>query len=237
MATAEGYRASQTCKPLSDIFKSTVVDVPATLAKFCANRYGRGDSSRALVHAADRAGRGRVSGVLFARMVAALLDPGPGADVVPATARSLNAALVEASGKGYIDVAVVLIAAGADVHFEENEPLRDAARNGHAQLVEMYLAAGADCTALNNSALRTSAAHGHAAVVSVLLAAGADRRAAYDDALNHASEGGHAEVVALLLAGGAYPLNSLWIAMSYERNAAGGAEVRRMLEAAVAQAH
>ena len=80
--------------------------------------------------------------------------------------------------------------------------LQTAAVHGLATDVARFLAAGADVHADNDAALRFAAEYGHEAVVAQLLAAGANVHADNDAALRFAAEYGHEAVVALLLAAG-----------------------------------
>jgi ankyrin repeat protein len=112
-------------------------------------------------------------------------------------------ALWFASSNGHALVVAQLLAAGADVHADNDGALRFASRNGHAPVVAQLLAAGADVHAFNDCAFRWASSNGHAPVVAQLLAAGANAHANNEDALQRASSNGHAPVVAQLLAAGA----------------------------------
>ena len=90
------------------------------------------------------------------------------------------------------------LAAGADVHAEDDYALRWASKNGHVEVVKVLLAVGADVHARDDYALQWASKNGHVEVVKVLLAAGADVHAGDDYALQWASRNGHIEVVKVL---------------------------------------
>jgi hypothetical protein len=91
-----------------------------------------------------------------------------------------------------------LLAAGADVHAENDRALRWASSNGHTEVVKILLAAGADVHAENDRALRWASESGHTEIVKLLLAANANVHAENDYALQLASNNGHTEVVKVL---------------------------------------
>jgi hypothetical protein len=112
-------------------------------------------------------------------------------------------ALRWASHNGHTETVKVLLAAGADVHADNDYALQWACENGHTETVKVLLDAGADVHADNDYALRWASNYGHTETVKVLLAAGADVHAQDDYALRWASEHGHTETVKVLLAAGA----------------------------------
>ena len=117
--------------------------------------------------------------------------------------------------KNRIDIAKMLIAAGADVHLpslEKVTPLIAASYAGSLPLVDLLLQNGAKhqpTDRLHKSALVYAAGMGHTEVVERLLQAGAPIDQVPVDALTPlmwASGQGHAETVKLLLAKGANKL-------------------------------
>jgi len=70
----------------------------------------------------------------------------------------LDDALIDNSNEGNAELVGALIAAGADVHADDDYALRWAARYGHADVVELLLEAKADVHADNEEALRQAAA-------------------------------------------------------------------------------
>ena len=117
--------------------------------------------------------------------------------------------------KNRIDIAKMLIAAGADVHLpslEKVTPLIAASYAGSLPLVDLLLQNGAKhqpTDRLHKSALVYAAGMGHTEVVERLLQAGAPVDQTPVDALTPlmwASGQGHAETVKLLLAKGANKL-------------------------------
>lgn len=95
------------------------------------------------------------------------------------------------------------LAAGANLHADNDNALRWAAEHGHFAVVEHLLAAGAHVDAQDNYALRLASGRGSLDIVQALLAAGADVHALDGLALQAAAEGGHLDVVECLLAAGA----------------------------------
>ena len=109
-----------------------------------------------------------------------------------------NHALVYCAGYGKLDFVEYLLAAGADVHANNDWALQWASGNGHTEVVKVLLAAGANVHANNDHALLWASVNGHTEVVKPLLAAGANVHADNDHALKWASRYKHAEVVKIL---------------------------------------
>jgi hypothetical protein len=107
-------------------------------------------------------------------------------------------ALIFSAYYGKLDFVKYLLAAGADVHANDDYALRWASEYGHTEMVKVLLAAGADVHTKDNYALRWASNNGHTEVVKVLLAAGADVHANDDLALQWACSNGHTEVVKVL---------------------------------------
>jgi len=88
-------------------------------------------------------------------------------------------------------------------HYEK-APLHGAAHNGHVEVAQVLLAAGADVNARNqneNTSLIIAAVNGCVEVAQVLLAAGADLEAKNNvgkTALDYAKQRGHAAIVAMI---------------------------------------
>jgi len=111
--------------------------------------------------------------------------------------------LRNAAREEYTEIVKVLLDAGADVHTGGDYVLRSAAVLGHTEIVKALLEAGADVHAWDDSPLRSAARKGHTEIVKLLLAAGADVHAYDDIPLISAAEEGHTEIVKLLLEAGA----------------------------------
>lgn len=104
---------------------------------------------------------------------------------------------------GQTELAKKFIAKGADIHNQDNQPLRVAADRGQTETVKYLIGLGADVKAGDSEALIQSARNGHTAIVDLLLKHGADIHAKEDDALGWASVAGHANTVEILLNHGA----------------------------------
>ena len=117
-----------------------------------------------------------------------------------------------AAALGFVNVAMKLLRAGADINAEDlysNTLMMNAALHGHAKLVALLLGWRARVNAVNKSgytALHLAVIEGHTAVSSFLLEWGADARARGDNdhtPLSLAVKKGHTAIVALLLEAGA----------------------------------
>jgi ankyrin repeat protein len=136
-----------------------------------------------------------------------------GADVNSARADGVSA-LHLAAGAGNVEIARVLMTAGANVAASTvllgTRPLHMAAENGHADVVGLLLAHGADPNAadrLGTTPLMLAARSGDAKTVTVLLDGGADpdalETAKGESALMFAAAYGRADAAAVLLDRGA----------------------------------
>ncbi|KAI7833900.1 ankyrin repeat-containing domain protein [Kickxella alabastrina] len=134
--------------------------------------------------------------------------------------------LVFASSRGSPLTVAALAGAGADVHVQDDEPVRAAAERGHAEVLRLLLLRfGAHASALEESALQGAARGGHLPCVRLLLEAGANAAAEGGRrALVAAARAGWVDVVAELVAAGADPADPEFVAC-----AARSATLRRML--------
>lgn len=82
--------------------------------------------------------------------------------------------LVAAAAKGDADGVRSAIEDGADIHFEQDLPLRSAAFTGHLECMKILVAAGADVGAQFHEALFVAAKAGDAAMVDYLIDNGGD---------------------------------------------------------------
>lgn len=82
--------------------------------------------------------------------------------------------LTRAAAEGDIKALRQALAEGADVHFEEDLPLRTAAMTGHLDCLGALIAAGADVTVRFNEALFYAAQAGDRKMVDCLLDHGAE---------------------------------------------------------------
>jgi ankyrin repeat protein len=122
-------------------------------------------------------------------------------------------ALIDAAGRGQVEVVRILLDAGADVEaktrIEEKTALLLAADEGQAEAARLLIDRRADVNVRDHNGetpLLVSAARGHAEVVRLLLMHGADVRARdrFDNtAIRNAEKYSGPEVVALLRSAGA----------------------------------
>jgi ankyrin repeat protein len=122
--------------------------------------------------------------------------------MTPEEQKKLDSRLIDAALDGHTEVVKAHLAAGANVHAEDDKALRWAAVDGHTETVRTLLAAGADVHARNDGALSLGALYGCAETVKILLATGADLHATDDIALRLAAGHGHTEAVKILLSAG-----------------------------------
>ena len=92
----------------------------------------------------------------------------------------------------------ILLDAGANVHANSDEALRNATWHGHTEVVKLLLEAGADVHAWNDQALENASRKGNIELVKILLDAGANVHAENNKALNWASYNHHSEIIKLL---------------------------------------
>ena len=114
------------------------------------------------------------------------------------TIQDVSQQLMDASYNGDTEFVRLLLAAGADVHADDDYALRWSTHHGDTEVVKVLLAAGADVHARDDHALRWASLHGRASIVRLLLEAGADVNARDDHALRWAVENGHDEVIKIL---------------------------------------
>jgi hypothetical protein len=119
--------------------------------------------------------------------------------------------LYDASGRGNLKVAQVLIKHGADANAKRSfgwRPLHFASNNGRLEIVRLLVSSGADLNARDNDGwtpLFLASVEGHREVVRVLLEKGADPNVRCWDGtpLDWALERDHSEVAQLLVQHGA----------------------------------
>jgi hypothetical protein len=132
--------------------------------------------------------------------------------------RRVDQALISAACNGHCEAAELLLAAGANVHENNDWPLRAASWRGHLAIVRLLLQHGANVHAKKDEALVSASMLGHTAIVGIILQHVTDtrrtprhlrRRSAavhagwLDEAMNFASLEGHADIMQLLIQHGA----------------------------------
>lgn len=112
--------------------------------------------------------------------------------------------LVEAARAGGLAGVKTALAAGANIHADEERALQVAADNRHLHVLEYLLSQGADVHINGEYALCWAARHGRLDVARVLVAAGANIHVHEEYPLRTAAYEGQLEVVNWLLDMGAY---------------------------------
>ena len=136
-----------------------------------------------------------------------LLDEG--ADVDASHFGRKGEALRCAAMSGWLEIAKMLIKAGADVNAAMGSALKEAVLKNDIEIVKLLIEAGADVHVDDNWVLKSAAVKGYYEITELLLDQGADIHAGNDVALGSASSYGHPEVMALLLKNGADPKAAL----------------------------
>jgi ankyrin repeat protein len=95
--------------------------------------------------------------------------------------------------KGY-----AILGGAADIHVNDDNPLRWASMNGHLDVVKCLVSHGADIHVNNEGALRWASLNGHLAVVELLIKHGANFYADDNLAIKWASNHGHTHIVKYL---------------------------------------
>ncbi|KAI8926388.1 ankyrin repeat-containing domain protein [Entophlyctis helioformis] len=110
-----------------------------------------------------------------------------------------DAALVQSSLYGHLDIVSLLLLAGADPSYDSSSCMSMAAKYGHTDVVAALIAGGARVDDDDNYAVCWASRNGHARIVALLLDHGADPEARQGCPLHWSAENGRAEVVRVLL--------------------------------------
>jgi hypothetical protein len=154
-------------------------------------------------------------------------------------------ALHEASSRGHVELARMLIERGADVNIQDkyrSTPSHLALEDGHVELVLMLIERGADVNAQDEDGftlLHLASKGGHVELARVLIKCGADVNAQDNyksTPLHLASQGGHVELARVLIEYGAVvnvqdigkstplhlarPMADIWNSLGYSSNVA-----------------
>lgn len=92
----------------------------------------------------------------------------------PAYGPCVDGALQTASRGGCTEDVHLLLAAGADVHVDDDELIGLASEDGYVDVVDALIVAGADVNASGGWPVKVATSAGHADVVHLLLLAGAN---------------------------------------------------------------
>ncbi len=145
------------------------------------------------------------------------VDPNPGYDVVYSNGyrwqkSRARTPLTAAARHGYLDIAKILIEAGAEVDYDAGDhgsAMTEAAGGGYNDILELFLGNGGDINERSQgqgTPLNAAARNGYEKTVSFLLDKGADidyQNDGQGTALNAAARNGYDKVVSLLLEKGA----------------------------------
>lgn len=112
---------------------------------------------------------------------------------------------------------MLFIQNGADLHMDNDWPLRYAAKSGDETLVRLLVKRGANIHAQDDYAVRWAAAYGRDSVVKYLTKKGANIRAMDDFALRMAAHNGHESVVRFLVENGASPYSTNYSSIRWAR--------------------
>ena len=99
---------------------------------------------------------------------------------------------------GYEEIVEILLAAGADVHTEDDFALRYATLYKFANIAKILLEYGANVHVHNDLVLRNAVENADEEIVKILLKHGADVHVVNDYSLQWAAEKGHANIVKIL---------------------------------------
>lgn len=98
----------------------------------------------------------------------------------------MHLALLSTMDEAHIEMFLLLLKGGADIHVDDDYYLQESVRNNELAIVAALLNAGADVHAHNDEALRLSVSYDRVSIVKLLLKHGADARACCDISLVHA---------------------------------------------------
>ena len=98
--------------------------------------------------------------------------------------------LKKGSEEGRMDIVMISINKGANVHTKYDQAVRFASYYGHLEVVKYLVSKGANIRAQNDFAVLMASYYGHLEVVKYLVSLGADIHAGDDFAVRYASEEG-----------------------------------------------
>ncbi len=111
--------------------------------------------------------------------------------------------LIMFSSKGRLDLVLIAINHGADIHNSHDSALFCASEEGHLNIVKYLVSQGANIHAVDDDTLRATSAEGHLEVVKYLVSLGANIHANDDEAVKEANYYCHEEIVKYLVSLGA----------------------------------
>lgn len=132
-------------------------------------------------------------------------------------ANSYDEILLSASKQGHNKIIKLVLVSGADVHVNNDAPLRYACLKNQVRSVKLLIKHGADIHAENDEALIYACKYGNLKVVKILLAYGAKIHTRYDRVLKIACKSNNVKIVRLLLKSGATVSNDILATINCSR--------------------
>ncbi len=114
-----------------------------------------------------------------------------------------DSAVIDASEFRHLEVLKYLVSMGANIRAQNDFAVRLASIRGHFEIVKYLVSLGADICADDDYAVRMASEYGKLEVVKYLVSLGADIHARNNYAVKWASKNGHLEVVKYLISLGA----------------------------------
>lgn len=130
----------------------------------------------------------------YPRVLRFVLDESKSRQQFPITYDQMDDALKKCSKKGHIEIVRILSQNGADIHIDQDYPMRLAASGGHTLLVEYFLDHGATVHSRDNFALIMSSRYGFDAIVDLLIQRGADGSARNYAAIMESAKNGYLNI-------------------------------------------
>jgi hypothetical protein len=124
-------------------------------------------------------------------------------DAIIIDQKRYDSELITAIRNNSTSMTKILLKYGANVHMDNDEPLKMACENGYVSIVKILLKYGANVHADDDQALILACENGHESVIDLLLKYNADIHINNDEPLKIACEYCHVDAVKLLINNGA----------------------------------
>ena len=116
-------------------------------------------------------------------------------DMVKISQDSIGRMLIKACIENNVGIVKTLLDYGADVHTEDDEPIKNASAQGYTELIKVLLDKGADVNADDDAALRLAVFYGKTDAVKLLLDNGANPHARNNEVMFYPKERENADEV------------------------------------------